>query len=56
MNYLSTDWSNEEQRVRQERKHRDWQIKNYELQYQSGQIDREAYNRARRAQGLSPIE
>ena len=56
VNYLSADWSNDEQREAQDRKHREWKIKNYELQYQSGQIDRAAYNRARRSHGLAPIE
>ncbi len=54
--YMAADRTDREQREKLEMEREAWQLKNFELQYLSGQIDRDAYNRARRSHGLAPIE
>ena len=54
--YLAADRSDKEKREQLEIDRLEWEIKNAETRYQAGQIDRAAYNRIRRQNGLLPTD
>ncbi|MBR90279.1 MAG: hypothetical protein CMO66_03280 [Verrucomicrobiales bacterium] len=54
--YFSADRGDKEKREALEKERVAALLRNYELRYLSGEIDRDAYNRVRRAHGLSAID